>query len=160
MSDPFIVRNLTYGLEDSLISTTGVLVGVASAGFSRNAIIVTGLILILVEAVSMSFGAFLAEEHFLRTAKKEYTTKQVAFYAFVMFISYTVAGLIPLLPFLFGWRNAIVTSMILSMTTLYFMIWIFQRNATKAFVMTVIGYVIMMVSIRVGALVQLKQIRN
>jgi VIT1/CCC1 family predicted Fe2+/Mn2+ transporter len=154
ITDPFFVRNLTYGLEDSLISTTGVLVGVASAGFSRKAIIITGLILILVEATSMAFGAFLAEENFLKTARTPYTTKQVAFYALVMFLSYTIAGLIPLLPFVFGWRHAVVISMLLAMTALFSMIWIFQRNMTKAIIMTSIGYVILVISIKVGMLVQ------
>ena len=150
LSDPFIVRNLTYGIEDSLISTTGVLVGVASAGFSLPAILMTGGILIFVEASSMAFGAFMADESFLITAKTAYTISQVLFYAAVMFMSYALAGIIPMIPFVLKWPHAIPASVVLSMTALFLLaLWI-QGNVAKALFLTAIGTAIMFASIAAG----------
>lgn len=154
LSDPFFVRNVSFGLEDSLISTTGVLVGIAAAGLHHKTIVKTGLILIFVEAICMAYGAFLAEENFLKTAKQKYTLQQLLFYALVMFLSYMVAGLIPLLPFVFGWPHAIPASMTLAMSSLFVMIWVFQQNLHKALTMTVIGTVIMTISVTLGAIVE------
>jgi VIT1/CCC1 family predicted Fe2+/Mn2+ transporter len=150
LSDPFIVRNLTYGIEDSLISTTGVLVGVASAGFSLPAILMTGGILIFVEASSMAFGAFMADESFLITAKTAYTISQVLFYAAVMFMSYALAGIIPMIPFVLKWKHAIPASVVLAMTALFLLaLWI-QKDVAKALLLTAIGTAIMFASIAAG----------
>src|SRR5262245_46938731 len=54
-------RNFVFGVEDSLVSTVGLLSGVAIAGLAREEIFLTGVILIFVEAVSMAAGSFLSE---------------------------------------------------------------------------------------------------
>ena len=51
-----------FGVEDSLVSTVGLLSGVAVAGVNRSGIFVTGVILIFVEAFSMGVGNFLSED--------------------------------------------------------------------------------------------------
>ena len=48
-----------FGVEDSLVSTVGLLSGVAVAGVTRTDIFITGIILIFVEAFSMGVGNFL-----------------------------------------------------------------------------------------------------
>jgi VIT1/CCC1 family predicted Fe2+/Mn2+ transporter len=150
LSDPFIVRNLTYGIEDSLISTTGVVVGVASAGFGLPAILTTGGILIFVEAASMAFGAFLADESFLLTTKAAYTMSQVLLYAAVMFASYVMAGIIPMIPFIMKWKNAIPASVALAMFSLFLLVIWIQRDVLKALVLTAIGTLILVASITAG----------
>ena len=55
------VRNFIFGAEDSLVSTVGLLAGVASAGIPRKDIIISGVVLIFVEAFSMGVGSFLSE---------------------------------------------------------------------------------------------------
>ena len=56
------IRNFVFGVEDSLVSTVGLLSGVAIAGVEQKYIFITGLILIFVEAFSMAVGSFLSEE--------------------------------------------------------------------------------------------------
>lgn len=96
------LRNFVFGVEDSLVSTVGLLSGVAIAGMSAEDIFVTGLILIFVEAISMSAGSFLSE-----TSAEEYehkaTTPSARSYrsSLIMFISYFLSGFIPLTPYLF-----------------------------------------------------------
>ena len=50
-------RNFIFGVEDSLVSTVGLLSGVAIAGVPSRTILLTGVVLILVEAFSMAAGA-------------------------------------------------------------------------------------------------------
>lgn len=96
------LRNFVFGVEDSLVSTVGLLSGVAIAGMARESIVLTGVVLIFVEAVSMAAGSFLAEtsaetyeEHSETLSKRSYIS------AVIMFISYFVAGFIPLAPYYF-----------------------------------------------------------
>lgn len=95
-------RNFVFGVEDSLVSTVGLLSGVAIAGVARGTILLTGVVLIFVEAFSMAAGSFLSEY-----SAEEYESKKVAALrlpltaSLVMFISYFVSGFIPLFPYVF-----------------------------------------------------------
>ncbi len=95
------VRNFIFGAEDSLVSTVGLLSGIASAGAGRGAIVMTGIVLMCVEAFSMAVGSFLSQE-----ATEEYQArgkvhiKTTLISGVIMFISYFIAGLIPLFPYL------------------------------------------------------------
>src|SRR3989344_3129963 len=55
------VRNFIFGAEDSLVSTVGLLSGVAIGGVAKVDILLPGMVLIFVEAFSMAVGSFLAE---------------------------------------------------------------------------------------------------
>jgi len=95
------VRNFIFGAEDSLVSTVGLLVGIASAGMARKDIIISGVVLICIEAFSMSVGSFLSErttEESLPDYKQHESNSTLA--AVIMFFSYFVCGLVPLLPYL------------------------------------------------------------
>jgi VIT1/CCC1 family predicted Fe2+/Mn2+ transporter len=95
-------RNFIFGVEDSLVSTVGLVSGIAIAGLPKEAIFATGVVLILVEAVSMAAGSFLSE-----SSAEEYEThkdkasKRSVRAALVMLVSYGLSGLIPLLPYLY-----------------------------------------------------------
>lgn len=95
------VRNFVFGVEDSLVSTVGLLSGVVIAGMERKEILVAGLVLIFVEAISMAAGSFLSE-----SASEEYASKKEQGItasivpASIMFVSYFVSGFIPLAPYL------------------------------------------------------------
>ena len=96
------VRNFIFGVEDSLVSTVGLVSGVAVAGVDRSTVMLTGLVLIVVEALSMGVGSLLAEsstqEFVFRKGK---SLKLPIFGGLVMFVSYFVAGFIPLAPYAF-----------------------------------------------------------
>lgn len=94
-------RNFIFGVEDSLVSTVGLLSGIAIAGSSRNTIFLTGAVLIFVEAFSMAAGSFLSE-----TSAEQYadpggaTAGHSVFSSIIMFFSYFISGFIPLSPYL------------------------------------------------------------
>lgn len=96
------VRNFVFGVEDSLVSTVGLISGIAAAGVPRLTVVLTGVVLVFVEAFSMGVGSFLSE----RSAEEYITHKEAVsrpsiMAAFIMFISYLVAGFLPLLPYVF-----------------------------------------------------------
>lgn len=96
-SDQF--RNFVFGAEDSLVSTLGILFGIASAGeFSRHQIFLAGIIAVVVEATSMGAGSFLSESSAMeldgRTRHNPITD------GIIMFCSYFLSGFIPLTPYL------------------------------------------------------------
>ncbi len=95
-------RNFVFGVEDSLVSTVGLLSGVAIADASRQTIFLTGTILILVEAFSMAAGSFLSEYSADSYASHtEKTSRGDVASAVIMFFSYLISGLVPLLPYMF-----------------------------------------------------------
>jgi len=93
-------RNFVFGVEDSLVSTVGLLSGVAIAGVPRGTIFLTGIVLIFVEAFSMAAGSFLSEysaEEYASRAKASMRRPLIA--SVVMFCSYFTSGFIPLFPY-------------------------------------------------------------
>ncbi len=98
-----IIRNFTFGVEDSLVSTVGLLAGIALASIDTKTIVVTGVVLIFVEAFSMGVGSLLSEQSVEEyESKKEVALTKPGLAALVMFASYVLAGLIPLAPYVFS----------------------------------------------------------
>jgi VIT1/CCC1 family predicted Fe2+/Mn2+ transporter len=101
------VRNFVFGVEDSLVSTVGLLSGIAVAQEGRRSIILTGVVLVFVEAFSMAVGSLLSEN-----AEKEYSQRKDAPLgasvrdAGIMFASYFAAGFIPIAPYAF-WEQTL-----------------------------------------------------
>lgn len=152
-----LVRNFSFGVEDSLVSTVGMLSGVAFAGVPRNTILVTGFVLILVEAFSMGSGSFLAER-----SKEEYVDKRDLpfkypfFGSLVMFFSYLLAGFIPLFPYIvFSVSLAFKISILFSLLALFLLGFIgaqrFKSNPLRAGLrMLLIGGLAVILGIIVG----------
>lgn len=110
------LRNFIFGVEDSLVSTVGLLAGVAAADISHSAIVTTGLVLIVVEGFSMGIGSFLTEETTEEMAGLRVRTMDSIKGAITMLISYCLAGLLPLAPYAFLRGNlAVNTSITLSL---------------------------------------------
>jgi VIT1/CCC1 family predicted Fe2+/Mn2+ transporter len=114
-------RNFIFGVEDSLVSTVGLLSGIAIANIPQRIILITGAVLIFVEAFSMGAGSFVSEtsaegyEH--KTANQ---SKTGLLAASVMFGSYFLSGFIPLFPYLlFPVSWALNISIILSIIALF-----------------------------------------
>lgn len=110
------LRNFIFGVEDSLVSTVGLLAGVAAADISPRAILTTGLVLIVVEGFSMGVGSFLTEETTEEMAGEVPNTFEAIKGASTMLVSYCLAGLLPLAPYVFlTGQTAVTTSVALSL---------------------------------------------
>lgn len=95
------LRNFVFGAEDSLVSTVGLLSGVSFAGLGSREIIFSGIILILVESISMGAGVYLSEDSANELPESGERDNTIAD-ATIMLISYLLIGLIPLLPYIFS----------------------------------------------------------
>jgi hypothetical protein len=154
LSDPFVIKNMTFGIEDSIISTAGVLLGVNAANLSRQEILITGFILVLVESLSMSYGAFISDEAFLKTEGAQKDVKKIVFYALIMFLSYFIIGLVLLTPFYFNFTNPSVYVILIALTLLFYIIYFNEKNLQKVLVIFAIGAVLMFISISVGGVIK------
>ena len=114
------LRNLVFGVEDGLVSTVGLLSGIAIAGVDRETIFLTGVVLIFVEAFSMAAGSFLSEASVEEMGGGVDDTRGSVAAGAVMFTSYFAAGLVPLLPYLFfSVATAFATSVACSILALF-----------------------------------------
>ena len=154
------VKNFIFGVEDSLVSTTGLLSGIAAAGVDRETIFLTGVVLIFVEAFSMAAGSFLSEssaEEYMKHSKKHSNSSILG--ALIMFFSYFAAGFIPLFPYMvFDVSVAFWVAIILALSAL-FLLGIVSAKLFGAKVMRsgirmlVIGGIAVVAGVMVGNLV-------
>lgn len=93
------LRTIVFGVEDSFVSTTGVVVGLIAAGAPTETVVAAGLITVVVEATSMGAGEFISNDD------SPSTEKAALRQGFLMLFSYLIAGLWVLLPLLLGARN-------------------------------------------------------
>ncbi len=114
-------HEIVFGIEDSLVSTVGLLSGVAASGVETQTIITTGIILIFVEAFSMGMGSILADNSTREVAShKEVPLANSVLAGSSMFGSYIVAGLIPWSPYLLFKRDtAFLVSVVGSILALF-----------------------------------------
>src|SRR3989338_1033396 len=113
-------RSIMFGVQDGLVSTTGVVVGI-SAGVSNPAIIIlASFVAVSVEASSMAAGEYSAEKAVHQLDKKHKHKDSLVIGAILMFFSYLLAGLIPILPFLlFHIDNARPVSIVAALVSLF-----------------------------------------
>ena len=117
-----IVRNFTFGAEESLVSTVGLLAGIAVAGVDPKIIVVTGIVVVFVGGFSMAVGSLLSEQSVEEfEAKKEVSMSRPVLAAIVMLFSFIIAGLIPLIPYALIMPYAVVWSIGLTLVTLFFL---------------------------------------
>lgn len=97
---PDYIHSAFFGVEDSLISTTGALAGIAIGSGNRSVILLTALVIIAVESTSMGASEFVSEETEEEIEKLKLPANP-KISGLLIFFSYVVAGLVPLAPYLF-----------------------------------------------------------
>lgn len=93
------LQSSIFGINDALVSTTGVIVGVSAGTGDKSIIILAGVVTILVEAISMGSGQYLS----LKSAHQYQKTDEMRvaiFSGIIMFFGYILGGLVPLIPIL------------------------------------------------------------
>ena len=150
-------RNFVFGVEDSLVSTVGLLSGIAAASVSKSVILITGTVLIFVEAFSMGAGSFLsehsAEDYIYRGSSN---SRKPGVSSIIMFFSYLISGLIPLVPYIIlPIKYALWISILLSLVFL-FVLGVISGKVTKtgisksALRMFVVGGIAILIGALVG----------
>jgi VIT1/CCC1 family predicted Fe2+/Mn2+ transporter len=92
------LRSAIFGAEDGLVSTTGALAGIAAGTRDAKVVVTAGLVIVMVEALSMAAGQFLSERavHQFDPTHRD----SLAVGAAVMFVAYAAGGSVPLFPVL------------------------------------------------------------
>ncbi|AEW06914.1 protein of unknown function DUF125 transmembrane [Sulfobacillus acidophilus DSM 10332] len=69
------IREVVFGVNDGLVSITGIIVGVTASNMSSHQVLISGLAAVIAAAVSMSLGAYLStvaqNEYFLAERTRE-----------------------------------------------------------------------------------------
>lgn len=114
------VRNVIFGVEDSLVSTVGFLSGLAFVGMDEKTLVLTGLIYIFVEGFSMAMGSYMSEESTEEYEQRRAVSPVVPLLgAGAMLVSSIGAGLIPIIPYFFlAETQAVIASIIASLSAL------------------------------------------
>ncbi|MFY9462357.1 MAG: VIT1/CCC1 transporter family protein [Candidatus Sungiibacteriota bacterium] len=155
------MRNFIFGVEDSLVSTVGLLSGIAIADVPRQTILLTGVVLIFVEAFSMAVGSFLSESSAEEYEAQSEIPQRLPFIGgIIMFFSYFISGFIPLFPYIvLAVESAFWISVALSLVSLFILGVLGAKLAGMNILKTglrmfFIGGVAIAVGISVGMLVQ------
>ncbi|KPJ85468.1 hypothetical protein AMJ57_02960 [Parcubacteria bacterium SG8_24] len=188
-----LIREMVFGLEDGIVSTTGAIIGIAAGSQDNRIVILSGMVIVVVEALSMAAGSFLSSkshrqllERKIEEERQEIEEKPLeeiaelrAMYrdrgfsqdevelivrrvirdknlwleemitkelqiglgqlehprsaALMMWLSYTVGGIIPILPFVFlGVGSASVTAFVIGLVSLFLLgVWKAKITATS-----------------------------
>lgn len=150
------IRNILFGIEDSLVSTSGFLFGLAAADYTKSQVFVAGIIIITVEAVSMGAGAFLTEEETVEIDSKRKEEESPIKDGLLMLVSYFIAGFIPLTPYLlFNTFQAQLISLGASTIALYFLGYLPTKKVKSGLRMVIIASIAASVGFLVGSILKI-----
>lgn len=92
------LRSLMFGLQDGIVSTTGVVLGISTGVDSKAIIILAALVAVTVEATSMAAGQYSSEKAVHQLDKTGKHTDSLLIGAIIMFIAYLIGGSFSIIP--------------------------------------------------------------
>lgn len=95
------VKSVIFGIEDSLVSTTGLVTGLSVGSQDQRIVLLGGAVAIAIEAMSMGAGEYLSEDAVHEADGQKSHADKPAMSGLLMLVSYLLAGLIPLAPVIF-----------------------------------------------------------
>lgn len=95
------IRTVIFGIEDSLVSTTGLIAGLAAGTSNKSVVIIGGVVAIAVEAISMGASEYISDDALNEARKRGRVRNEAAKSGILMLTAYFIAGLVPLLPVVF-----------------------------------------------------------
>ena len=91
------LRSVMFGVEDSLVSTTGLIAGISIGANNSHITLLAGIVAVTIEALSMGIGEYLSDDAVEELDKIKRHEDAPLKSGLLMFISYLCAGAIPLL---------------------------------------------------------------
>jgi VIT1/CCC1 family predicted Fe2+/Mn2+ transporter len=151
------LRNIIFGVEDSLVSTVGLLAGIATGDLTSAKLFLIGVVYLFVEGFSMAAGSYLSEHSAQEYETGIRTDSSLPLKgAVVMFLAFLIAGIVPIAPYLFlplgmGVIWSVVVSLIFLGIVGYAQAKISKVSVTRSIVrMVVIGGIAIILGIVVG----------
>ena len=87
-----------FGLQDGIVSTTGVVVGISAGVGDKSIIVLAALVAVTVEASSMAAGQYSSEKAVHQMDKTGKHTDNLIAGAIIMFASYLIGGSFSIIP--------------------------------------------------------------
>ncbi|KKP81051.1 MAG: Membrane protein, partial [Candidatus Levybacteria bacterium GW2011_GWB1_35_5] len=87
-----------FGLQDGIVSTTGVVVGISIGVSNKQIIVLAALVAVMVEASSMAAGQYSSEKAVHQMDKTGKHTDNLYIGALIMFIAYMIGGAFSIIP--------------------------------------------------------------
>ncbi len=143
MNSKTSLREIIFGLEDGIVSTLGVIVGIAAGTNSRFVVILSGLIIIFVESLSMAAGTYLSNKselqlhlsqkhHFFwQSLTHQHNPKKPLIDSLYMGVAYILGGSAALISFTFLPPLVAIAPAIAISFSLLFLVGVIKGNITK-----------------------------
>jgi len=129
-----ILRDAIFAANDGVITTFAVVAGVAGASLSTKIVLILGFANLFADGVSMASGSYLgveSESDFEKLkGKKGLIDHSPIRHSVVVFVSFIVAGLLPLMPYLTDYDNKFSLSILVVGISLFVM-GMFRGRVTK-----------------------------
>ncbi len=94
------LRSLLFGLQDGIVSTTGVVIGISTGVSNKEIIVLAALVAVTVEASSMAASQYSSEKAVHQMDKSGRHTDSLYIGALIMFIAYLIGGAFSIVPIL------------------------------------------------------------
>lgn len=118
------LRDFVFAADDGIITTFAVVAGSLGASLSPRIVLILGAANLLADGLAMASGNYLAvksEEEFEEAEDKTHKYYHSPLpHALITYLSFVSAGLIPLLPYLLGFREGFNLATILVVLSLFF----------------------------------------
>jgi len=127
-----LIRDSVFAANDGLVTTFAVVAGSLGASLSSNIVLILGFANLFADGFSMGAGNYLGikSENEYHEGQKMETHKHSPFlHGLYTFVSFNIAGIIPLLPFLLKSENF---NLMFLLSTLLVFLSLFAIGATKA----------------------------
>jgi vacuolar iron transporter family protein len=92
------LRSLMFGLQDGIVSTTGVVLGISTGVSSKAFIVLAALVAVTVEATSMAAGQYSSEKAVHQMDKTGKHKDSLILGAIIMFFAYLAGGMFSIVP--------------------------------------------------------------
>jgi len=117
------IRDIVLSANDGLVTTFAVVAGSLGASLPPSIVVILGLANLFADGLSMSTGAYLgvkSEIEFEQNAgQKIKIGNKPLMNGLVSFVSFGIAGFIPLMSYVFKFQNAFVVSAVLVAVSLF-----------------------------------------
>lgn len=114
------LKSIIFGFQDSLVSTTGVIAGVAAGTSNKEIVILAGIVTIAVESLSMGAGQYMSQKAAHQMEKEKVHGDNLIVGGGLMMGSYFLGGLVPLTPIiLFDLPLSVTLSVIFALGGLF-----------------------------------------
>lgn len=114
------LRSVMFGIENSLISTVGLITGMSIGTDQVRVVILGATVAIVIESVAMGVGEYLSDDAVQELDKIKRHSDSPLLSGLLMMAAGTFAGLVPLTPVIFmQYPYSLATSIMLALVVLF-----------------------------------------